>query len=148
MVTPHLRLLLRLKYPMKTPVVNNSGCIFCPPSSTFFENLIIVSNACLPPVVPGEQETPFLLLQLTSTVEYPTYPHSRRYTTICLVCQRNTMPRQVVSPLKYSLECHHHMRDAMIPGFLPEHVQAFNYNQRNLLPSHRHANGNCRECYC
>ena len=135
-VAPRLGILLRLNYPMKTPVANNYGV----------EHGIIVSNACLPLVVPGKKETPFLILQLTLAVEYPTDTPSRRYTTLCLVFQRNTMPPQVVFPLKSSLECHHHMRYAMIMSFLPEHVQALNYNQWNLLPLQRHAKVNCSEC--
>ena len=110
-----------------------------------YEHRIIVSNTFLSPVVYSNQETNFLLLQLTSTIEYLTDPPSCIYTTLCLVCQQNTMELQVVFPIKASLGSNHHVRGAMIPSFLPEHVQNLNYNQWNLLPSQIHAKGNCRE---
>ena len=40
------------------------------------EHSIIVSNTCLSPVVPSIKKTPFLLLQLTPTIEYLTNPPS------------------------------------------------------------------------
>ena len=86
------------------------------------EYSIIVSNTWFSPVVPSKQKTTFLLLHISSTIEHPTDPPSYRYDLFCLVYQRNTIPPQVVLILKYSLGCNHHVRDAMIPSFLPEHV--------------------------
>ena len=68
-----------------------------------YEHRIIVSNYCLPPVITSKQETPFLIIQLTSTVEYPTDPPSCRYTNIFLVFQRNTIQLQFFPPLNISL---------------------------------------------
>ena len=145
-VDPRRGLLLRLKSPMKTPVVNNSWCIFCPRSSKFlnigsyypmisFRPLSLANNKILSFLYNSHIRLIIRLVHLL--VGIPLF--------FGMSTEHNTTAG--CFPLKSPLECHHHMRDVMIPSFLPEHVQTINYNQWNLLPLQIHAKLNCSKFY-
>ena len=139
-------ILLRPIYPMNNPVVNNSECRFWPHSSKF------LNIGSQPPMLAShplslENKTPFLLLQITSTIDYLTNMPSCWHPDFCLICQQNTMLPLVFFTLKSPFECNHHFRDAMIISVLPEHIQTLDYNKWNILPSQIHEKENSIKFY-
>ena len=93
----------------------------------------------------------FLLFSLANNKPFSCFSKSHQQQSIRLIHLLVCIPLFVwsanFSTLKYSLECHRHIRGAMITRFIPGHVQDLNYNQWNLLPLQRHGKGNGSKSY-
>ena len=134
MVAPRLGLLLRLNSPMKTAVVNNSRCIFFPYSSKFMNMGSQYPMIALLPLYLANKKSLYCFSNSNWRQSIQLIHLLVGITLFDWSANGTQCHYMLFPPLRYSLECHHHMRDAMIPSFLPEHVQALNYNQGNVLP--------------
>ena len=63
-------------------------------------------------------------------------------TSIALLVDANSIIRRCLTSifsLEFPFECHHHVWDTIIYSVLPKHIQALDYDERDLFPLQRHS---------